>query len=118
MEASDQPHVPASLIPGKDLPGPFCRKLGGPQSWSGRCGEEKHIEPTGNRTLARRYTDWATPDPYSHAGTEESHVEPQDSVLAEVWTNNPLNARVWRHIETNLIGETSGLWLRVVWYVM
>jgi hypothetical protein len=41
-------------------------RLGGPQSWSGRCGEEKNLTPTGNLTLAvnsvaHRYIDWAIP---------------------------------------------------------
>jgi hypothetical protein len=28
------------------------RRLGGPQNWSGRCGEEKHLGPARNPTLA------------------------------------------------------------------
>jgi hypothetical protein len=42
------------------------RRLGGPQSQSGRCGEEKNLTLAGNRTpaiqpVARRCTDWAIP---------------------------------------------------------
>jgi hypothetical protein len=38
------------------------RRLGGPQSRSGRCGEENNLAPAGIRTpavqpIARRYTD-------------------------------------------------------------
>jgi hypothetical protein len=43
---------------------PLDRKLGGPQSQSGRRGEEKILDPTGTRTpvvqpVASRYTDYA-----------------------------------------------------------
>jgi hypothetical protein len=47
---------------------PFDRRLGGPQSRSGR-PEEKIIDPTGTRTpipLASRYTIYATSAPYNH----------------------------------------------------
>jgi len=53
--------------PGRTLPPvktryPFYRKLGGPQSWSGR---EENLVPTGIRSqtvqsVVSRYTDWAT----------------------------------------------------------
>jgi hypothetical protein len=33
---------------------PFDRSLGGPQSWSGRRGEEKILDPTGTRTPTPR----------------------------------------------------------------
>jgi hypothetical protein len=38
MEVSGQFHAPDALFPGKD---PLYRRLGGPQSRSGRGGEEK-----------------------------------------------------------------------------
>jgi hypothetical protein len=42
MEMSDQLHAPAALPPGKE---PLDRRLGGPQSRSGRGGEEKIPSP-------------------------------------------------------------------------
>jgi hypothetical protein len=42
MEVSDQLHAPAALSPTKESRYPLDRRLGGPQSQSGRCGEEKN----------------------------------------------------------------------------
>jgi hypothetical protein len=63
MEASGQLHAPATLPPGKDLPATqFDRKLGGPQSLSGRGGEEKNYQPLPGlespiiQTVLQRYT--------------------------------------------------------------
>jgi hypothetical protein len=43
--------TPPSLYPqGKSSWFPLVRKLGGPQSWSGRRGEEKILDPTETRT--------------------------------------------------------------------
>jgi hypothetical protein len=39
---------------GKSPPYPLDRRLGGPQSWSGRRREEKIHDPTGIRTLTPR----------------------------------------------------------------
>jgi hypothetical protein len=47
MEVSGQLHAPASLpLPtqGKSPWYPLDRRLGGPQSWSGRVGEEKNSQ--------------------------------------------------------------------------
>jgi hypothetical protein len=68
MEVSDQFHAPAPLPPWKSLLHPLDRRLGGPQSESGRCEEEKNLAPDGIRTpagqpVARRYTDRAIPTP-------------------------------------------------------
>jgi hypothetical protein len=41
LEVSGQLHAPAALPPGKSPRYPFYRRLGGPQSRSGRYGEEK-----------------------------------------------------------------------------
>jgi hypothetical protein len=68
---SGQLHAPAALPPGKSPRYPFYRRLGGPQSRSGRYGEVKNFDPTGTRTpaplvvqpVASRYTDWAIPAP-------------------------------------------------------
>jgi hypothetical protein len=45
-------HVPAALPPGKSPRYPFYRRLGGPQSWSGRYGEVKIFDPIGTRNPA------------------------------------------------------------------
>jgi hypothetical protein len=63
-EVIDQFHASAGSPSGKFPRYPLGRKLGGPQSRSGRYGEEKNLSPSGNQTqpLASRYNDWATPD--------------------------------------------------------
>jgi hypothetical protein len=66
---SGQLHVPAALLPGKQpqVPIGLDRRLGGPQSQSGRHGEVKILDPTGIRTplvvqpVVSRYTDYAIP---------------------------------------------------------
>jgi hypothetical protein len=45
MEVSGQLHAMAALPPAKELWYPLDRKLGGPQSQSGRGGEEKNSQP-------------------------------------------------------------------------
>jgi hypothetical protein len=45
MEVSDQLHVPAALHPRKEPWYPLDMRLGGPQSRSGRGGEEKNYQP-------------------------------------------------------------------------
>jgi hypothetical protein len=52
FEVSGQLHASAALHPGKSPRYPFYRKLGGPQSRSGRYGEVKIFYPTGTRTPA------------------------------------------------------------------
>jgi hypothetical protein len=49
MKMSGQLHDPAALLPGKQPRYPLDRRLGGPQSWSGRGGEEKTSLTTGSR---------------------------------------------------------------------
>jgi hypothetical protein len=44
MEVSGQLHAPAALPPGKEPLIPTDRRLDGPQSWSGRGGEEKNSQ--------------------------------------------------------------------------
>jgi hypothetical protein len=66
MVISGQIHAPAALPRGKSPLYPLYRRLGGPQSRSGRYGEVKNLVPAGNRnlvvqTVARRYTDGAIP---------------------------------------------------------
>jgi hypothetical protein len=52
MEVNDQLHAVAALTQGKELRYPFDRRLGGPQSRSGRGGEDRIILATAeNRTL-------------------------------------------------------------------
>jgi hypothetical protein len=51
LEVSGQLHAPAALLPGKEPPHyPLDRRLGGPQSRSGRRGEEKILDPNGTQT--------------------------------------------------------------------
>jgi hypothetical protein len=51
MEVSGHLHAPAALPPGKDTLYSFDGRLGGPQSRTGRGGEEEKFPyPTGNRT--------------------------------------------------------------------
>jgi hypothetical protein len=45
MEVSGQLHDPAALPPGKRPWCPLDRRLGGPQSRSGRDGEKKNYQP-------------------------------------------------------------------------
>jgi hypothetical protein len=47
---------------------PFNRRLGGPQSWSGRHGEVKILAPTGTRTPA----PWSSSYPCSHNSNNNS----------------------------------------------
>jgi hypothetical protein len=63
MEVSGQFHAPAALSTGKEPRYPLHWILGGPQSQSGPCGEEKNLfplpgkEPLPPSSLACRYTD-------------------------------------------------------------
>jgi hypothetical protein len=57
---------PGRFTPGERPRYPLDRRLGGPQSRSGRRGEEKIVAPTGTQTRllghpASRYTDYAIP---------------------------------------------------------
>jgi hypothetical protein len=62
--------TPRPLYPREERPRyPLDRRLGGPQSQSGHCGEEeKFLTPAENRNhavqhVARFYSDWAIPAP-------------------------------------------------------
>jgi hypothetical protein len=67
MEVSGQLQAPAALPPEKEPLLPLDRRLGGPQSRSGRGGEEKNFSPCRDsnprtpivQAIAQRYTDWA-----------------------------------------------------------
>jgi hypothetical protein len=67
VEVSTQPHAPTILPRGKSPWYPLDRRLGGPQSRSGRGGEEKNSQPRRElnprtpivQPVALRYTDWA-----------------------------------------------------------
>jgi hypothetical protein len=60
--------TPLPLYPWGKSPGTLDRRLGGPQSRSGRRGEENILDPTGTRNsdpsvvqpVVSRYTDYAT----------------------------------------------------------
>jgi hypothetical protein len=62
MEVSCQLHAPAVSLSGKEPPSqcPLDRKLDGPQSRSGRYGEEKNLASTGNRTPSVQLLDIPT----------------------------------------------------------
>jgi hypothetical protein len=70
MDVSGQLHTPASLLPGKNAQVPIHQKLGGLQSRSGHCEEEKIIlyMPKTEQCLVVQpalpihYTDWALLD--------------------------------------------------------
>jgi hypothetical protein len=63
MEVSGQFHAPAAVPHGKSPWHPLDRRLGGPQSRSGRGGEEKNsqplpeLEPPIKPPIAQRYTN-------------------------------------------------------------
>jgi hypothetical protein len=64
MEVSGQLHAPAVYLQGNSPWYPLDRRLGRPQSRSGRGGEEKNFRESNPRTpivqpIAQRYTDWA-----------------------------------------------------------
>jgi hypothetical protein len=70
VEVSGQLQAPAALRPGKGPRYPFYRRLGGPQSRSGRYGEVKIFFTVPGfelplslvvQPVASRYTDWAIP---------------------------------------------------------
>jgi hypothetical protein len=51
LEVSGQFHAMAALLQGESPRYQLDRRLGGPQSRSGRPGEEKILDPTGTGTL-------------------------------------------------------------------
>jgi hypothetical protein len=68
MEVSGQLHATAAFPSGKSPRYPLDRRVGGLQSLSGRCGEEKDVALAENRTpavqpVACRYTDSVIPTP-------------------------------------------------------
>jgi hypothetical protein len=61
MEVSGQLHVPVALPHRERAPRwPLDRKLGGPQSRSGRCGEEQNLSSAGYGTPAVQLAAIAT----------------------------------------------------------
>jgi hypothetical protein len=62
MEVSGQLHAPVALPQDRSPWYPLARRLGGPQSWSGRGGKEKNsqslpgLESPVIQPLAQRYT--------------------------------------------------------------
>ena len=63
MGVGGQPHAPAALPPGKTRY-PLCRRLGGPQGWSGRVWKispPPGFDPRTVHSVANSYTDWAIP---------------------------------------------------------
>jgi hypothetical protein len=76
MEVSGQPHAPVALSQGKSPWYKLDRRLGGPQSQCGHCGEEKNTQPLPGfeppiiQTVAQLYT------------TELSRLVPQNVLTA------------------------------------
>jgi hypothetical protein len=120
---SGQLHAPASLLRWKRPRHPLNRKLGGLQSRSGRCEEEKSLASTGNWTpaaepVARLYTDWAIPTPdgrrltlwknYSNGCMFEvlTGVVKKSSVILDLTPRYPMKVN-WR------FGRTSRCHFRV-----
>jgi hypothetical protein len=52
MAVVSQLHAPNAKPPEKSPRCSLDRRLGGPQNQSGRCGEEKHLDPAANPTPA------------------------------------------------------------------
>jgi hypothetical protein len=79
---SGQLHAPATLPPGKNPRYLFYRRLGGPQSRSGRYGEVNIFDPPGLelppslivQPVASRSTDWAIPAPLFTSGIYQKPV--------------------------------------------
>jgi hypothetical protein len=119
---SGQLHAPAALPSGKSLWYLFYRRLGGPQSRSGRYGEEKIFDPTGTRTptplvvqpVASRYTDWAIPAPHELIGPLEislwQHGHKSTSSIAESPSSSP--CQLTRNLLPELVLSCSLDWLR------
>lgn len=64
MDVSGQLHGPSALPPGKEIRYALCKRLGGPQSRSGRCREAKILWTYRLSNPVTRYCiDWAIPDP-------------------------------------------------------
>jgi hypothetical protein len=82
MEVSCQLHAPGTLLD---------RRLGWPQSWSGRDGEEKSslslpgIEPRSSNPFPSHYADWATPASLVCAQYERSE-RIEGSSWSSVWS--------------------------------
>jgi len=70
MGVGGQRHAPAALLPGMTRY-PLCRRLGGPQGWSGWVRKISPALGFDSRTVhpvASRYTDWTIPahKPYQY----------------------------------------------------
>jgi hypothetical protein len=83
---------------GKSLRYPLDGRLGGPQSQSGRCREEKNlfpllgIEPPAVHPVSRRYTEWAIP--------AVSGINTEDSLTLKLLKKKILSAWDWSYIPT------------------
>jgi hypothetical protein len=91
MKVSGQPHASAVLPPRNGSRYPLDRRLGGPQSRSGRRGEEEILDLTGILTptpsvvqpVASRYTDWAIPaHSYKGESVNMSQMEVKQSCVS------------------------------------
>ena len=81
MGVGGQGHAPAALPPGK-IPYPLYRKLGGPQSRSGRVrniSPPPGIDPRTVQPVASRYTDWAI------AAPDKAHTSIKYAFVKDTW---------------------------------
>jgi hypothetical protein len=83
---------------GKSPRYPLDRKLGGPQSRSGRRGEEKILALPGHelRLVASRYTDWAIPAPESSMLRIKLIITISEALTA--LSSGTLHLVIWLHL--------------------
>jgi hypothetical protein len=87
-----QLHAPAALPPEESPRCPLYMRLGGPQSRSGRRGEEKILEPYRDlrsdpsvvQPVASHYTDYAIPAPSYIAYFRELQISPKENILPQI----------------------------------
>jgi hypothetical protein len=81
------------------------RRLGGPQSWSGCCGEEKNLAPAGKQTLAiqlvaRPYTDRGIPTPSCHLQVVLLNYEVFVAVIIKIMVFSVVTLFLWAMLRT------------------
>jgi hypothetical protein len=96
LDGVSQRHAPAALYPqGKDPRYQLDRTLGGPQSRSGHRGWSKNslflhqgsnLDSPVAQSVARHYTDWATPVPF-YSGVPSSNLGKQPNALIKLFVN-------------------------------
>jgi hypothetical protein len=97
---------PCRFTPGERAPWyPLDRRLVGPQSCSGRCGEKTNLELLGIESrlsspyIACCYTSWAVPTPVCCPDTLEVYIHTKPILWVIVWVSHP-----WCH-QYNIRGK-------------